>query len=376
MKPAKRTKATGEYIFSRMGKVVKDIEEKTGKRVLNFGAAIPDVAPSTRYIQKFQDLLCEPNAHYYPGYRATRQFSEAIISWYRKRFNVDLDETELLPLWGAKDAVSHLPLVCINRGDEVLIPDPGYPAYTSSTIMYEGTPVYFDLEKIFDSGTLEKKIHSKTKILWLNFPSNPTGKVATLEDLEKIVWLARKHDVFIAYDNAYSEITFDGYIAPSILQIPGAKDVAVEIGSFSKSHSFAGFRLGWIVGNKEIISEFEKIKSQIDSGVSLPLQKLGAYALNFPDTKWHEEMLKSYSSRRNAIISYLPSLQLSWETPKGGLYIWAKVPENEKSSEDYCMKLLKEKNILFTPGSAFGKNGESFVRISICVNIDAISTYF
>lgn len=377
---AKRLNNFGEYVFSKLEKVVLDIELKSKRKVLNFGPGNPDVVPSNLYIDKFCELIKSKDAHLYPGFGANDEFASALVEWYQNRFNVVLEKDELFPLLGAKDGVSHLPLALLDEGDEVLIPDPGYPAFSDPAVMIGAKPVYYDLtEKLnfkISLDQLKEKISGKTKFIWINFPSNPTGQVATLPELEKIVAFAKQHNILIVYDNAYSEITFDGFIAPSILQINGAKDVVCELGSFSKTFSFAGFRMGWIVGNREIVAALAKVKSQMDSGLSRSLQRLGAYALTNTDKEWHQNMLRSYRERRNIIARYLKKLGLSFSIPKGSLYIWAKIPNSAKNSEDYCMQLLEKKQILFTPGAAFGKNGERFVRVSICINIDEIDKYF
>ena len=380
IKLSKRLEKFPEYIFSRLAKKSAEVEKESGRKVLSFGAGTPDVKQSKKYIKKFAEFIKENDAHLYPGYGAISLLSNAIIEWHKKRFNVELNKDELLPLLGAKDAVSHLPLALIDENDEVLIPDPGYPGFTGPALMFGAIPIYYDLseenEFKINLEKIKEKLSDRTKFIWINFPSNPTGQIAILEELKKIVDFAKQNNLLIVYDNAYSEITFDNFTAPSILQVEGAKEVAVEIHSFSKTFSFAGFRMGWIIGNKEIISALSKVKSQIDSGLSLPLQKLGAYALTNFDEKWNKKMISSYKKRRNTIAKKLKSLGLTFSLPKGSLYIWAKIPEKEKNSEEFCMNLLREKQILLTPGSAFGKNGERYVRVSICVNIDNIEDYF
>ncbi len=377
---SKRLDKFPEYVFSKLAKTVKEIELSSGRKVLNFGPGTPDVRPSKVHLHKLKEFVDEPNSHLYPGYGAIPEFETALIKYYKKRFGVSITKDELFPLLGAKDGVSHVPLALCDAGDEVLIPDPGYSGYAGPTIMVGAKPVYYnanpelDVKRIFRE--LEKKITKKTKYIWVNFPANPTGQVATLEDLKKIVQIAKKHKVAIIYDNAYSEITFGGFVAPSILQVPGASGIAVEIGSFSKMSSFAGFRIGYIVGDKDLISYLSKIKSQIDSGLSLPFQKLAAFALDNPDKKWQKEMISSYKNRRDIIAKKLLSLGLEFNLPKGSLYIWAKIPDSEKDAETFSMRILKEKKVLLTPGSAFGKNGERYVRVSICINIDKIDEYF
>jgi len=378
--PARRLDTFPEYIFSRLAKKVAEVERVSGRKGLSFGAGSPDVTPSEAYMKKFTEFALERDAHLYPGYGAVPEFAKAQISWYEKRFGVSLDKGELLPLLGAKDGISHLPLAVLDAGDEVLVPDPGYPAFSGPAVMIGAKPVYYDLveenEFRIDFEELDKKVTGKTKFMWVNFPSNPTGQVADGAELKEIVAFARKHNFFVVYDNAYSEITFDGFVAPSILEVAGAKDIAIEIGSFSKTFSFAGLRMGWAVGNKDIIAALAKVKSQMDSGLALPLHRLGAFAMNNFDQDWYESMVRSYKERRDVIGSYLERLGLRFSMPRGSLYIWAKIPDNEKNSEDFCMRLLEERQILLTSGSAFGKNGERYVRVSVCVNIEGIEGYF
>jgi LL-diaminopimelate aminotransferase len=376
---AKRMDAFPEYIFARLNREVAKVEKKTGRKVLNFGAGSPDIPPSKKYIDKLSEFVQAPNAHTYPGYGATAEFRDALIAWHKGR-GVSLEQDEVYPLCGEKQAIALLPLAFLDEGDEVLVPDPGYPGYAGAALISGAKIVYYNLTEAnkykIDSRELKAKITKKTKFIWVNFPSNPLGHGTTLEELKKIVNIAKKHNIFIVYDNAYSEITYDNYIAPSILQIAGAKKVAVEINSFSKSLSLAGYRIGWIMGNKDIIAALAKIKSQMDSGLSLPLQRLGAYALNHPDKTWQKNMLKSYKDRRNIVADYLTTLGLEFTLPKAGLYIWAKIPDTEKNAEDFTMKLLQKRQILLTPGNAFGENGDRFVRVSFCVNIDEIKNYF
>jgi LL-diaminopimelate aminotransferase len=378
--PAKRLDDIPEYVFSRLGKTVKEVERSSGRPVMNFGIGSPDVPPSQIYSQKLAELVQAPNAHVYPGYGATEELAQALIGWYNQRFGVTLTKDELLSLNGAKDGISHLPLALLNQGDEVLVPDPGYPSFSSPAALVGAKPIPYSLIEAndfkIDLSELEQKLSPRTKFIWINFPSNPTGQVITGEELEAVVGFAREHGLFILYDNAYSEITFGDSPAPSILQIEGAKDIAVEFGSFSKAFSFAGLRMGWVAGNSSAIDALAKLKSQMDSGLSLPLQGLAAYALNHPDQSWHGQMISSYVRRRDIIAERIKALGLSFTLPAGGLYIWAKLPAGAGTSEAFCESLLKNKQILLAPGSAFGKNGEGYVRVSICVNIDNINNYF
>jgi len=380
MKLANRLNNFPEYIFSVLERKVVDVEKKTGRKVLSFGAGSPDFPPSRILIKKLQEFITEPDSHLYPGYGAIPELSEAIKFWYKKRFSVDLENKELLPLLGAKDGVSHLPLALLDQGEEVLVPDPGYPAFSGPVLMIGAKPVFYNLTdknsyKI-NFNELEKKITRKTRFIWVNFPANPTGQVADVKDLEKMVDFCKKHKIWLVYDNAYAEITFDRFVAPSILQVKGAKEMAVEIGSFSKMFSFAGFRMGWIVGNSQIIAGLAKIKSQIDSGMTKALQKLGAFSLTHFDENWHRHMIESYEKRRDIIIVNLRKIGLEAKKTQGSLYLWVRIPDSYKNSEEFCFELLEKKQILLVPGTAYGKNGEKYVRVSICVNINNISNYF
>lgn len=377
IKLAKRLDNMGEYIFAKLAKDVTTLEAKTGRKVLNFGPGTPDVPPSPKYLAKLEEFIHDPKAHMYPGYGATPEFSESLTRWYKQRFGVELTSYMLLPLLGAKDGVSHIPLALANPGDEILIPNPGYPGYVGPTILFGAKPVFYDLGESWqlDLAKIESKLSDKTAFIWVNFPSNPTGRVVTMKELEDLVAFAKNRNLTIVYDNAYSEITFDGYTAPSILQVEGAKDICVEIGSFSKMSSLAGYRIGWIAGSPEIIKALAKVKSQLDSGLSLPLQNLAAYALSNPDIEWQQNMLKSYKNRRDIIAIKLKKLGLIFDLPKGSLYIWAQIPETFKNSVEYCEEILRTKHVLFTPGSSFGTQGDRYVRVSICINIDTIEEY-
>jgi LL-diaminopimelate aminotransferase len=380
MKLAKRLDNFPEYIFSKLGKKRMALEAETGRKVLDLSIGSPDYPPSKEYIDQLKLYLDDPKSHLYPGYGANAEFTSALQAWYQTRFGTTLAKDELFPLLGGKDGVSHIALALLDEGDEVLIPDPGYPGFAGAALMVGAKPVYYNLTETndfnIDLAELEEKVTDKTKFIWVNFPSNPTGQVATIEELEPVVAFAKKHDIVLVYDNAYAEITFDGFIAPSILQIPGAIDSAVELGSFSKTYSFAGHRMGWIVGNAAVIGGLAKVKSQVDSGMFTPLQRMGAYALTHEDKEWKQNMLTSYRSRRNILAAKIESLGLTVTKPQGSLYLWARIPDFEENSEVFCFKLLEEKYILVAPGTAFGENGKRFVRISISANIENIEQYF
>lgn len=377
---AKRLANFPEYVFSRLNKKIVEIEEKTGKKVINLGVGSPDFSPSALYLNKVKEIIFDPGIHLYPGYGATSELKNALINWYKKRYKADIANLEILPVAGAKDAISHLPMALIDEEDEVLTPDPGYPAFSGPVSFFGGRPIFYQLTEKnnfkIDIKKLQKLVSKKTRFIWVNFPANPTGQVATLDELKSIVKFCLKNKIWLIYDNAYSEITFDGYKAPSIFQIDQADKVAIEIGSFSKTFSFAGFRIGWVVGNKEIVSALGKVKSQMDSGLSLVWQKLAAYALENFDEVWYRKMINSYLERRNKISIYLKKIGLTFNYPKGGLYLWAKIPKKYKNSEEFSIEILKKYQVFLTPGTAFGKNGDRYVRVSICSNIKDIDKYF
>lgn len=368
-----------EYVFSRLARETKAVEKETGRAVLNFGAGNPDFPPNEAYIQKFFEFVRDPKAHLYPGYSGSQEFNDAVRAWYKKRFDVTLEDDEVLPLLGGKDGISHLPLALADEGDDVLVPNPGYPPFSEPGLLFGIHSNYYDLlpETGFKPSIeqLAEKKGPRTRYIWVNFPGNPTGAVASLEELRPIAEFAKSSGLPIIYDNAYAQITFDGFVAPSILQIPGAKEYAAEIGSFSKTFSFAGLRMGWIVGNRDIIAALQKVKSQMDSGMWMPLQRLGAYALSIPDEKWNSAMIASYTSRRNIVAEKLKKLELTFEIPHGSLYLWAKIPDSAPDSETYVMQLLKEKQVLFAPGIAYGSNGDRYVRVCICTNVEKIDEY-
>ena len=376
---SRRLQTIEEYVFSRLAKKVKEVEQKTGKKVLNLGPGSPDVPPHKEYLHELQKYIIQPGNHMYPGYGATPELNNAVIQWYKKRFNVYLKSDELFPILGAKDGIVQLSSTLLDKGDEVLIPDPGYPGFTGATKLFDAKPVYYPLT-IKNNFTisikeLEKYITKKTKLIWVNYPSNPTGQVITEKELQLLVQFALSHGIWIAYDNAYSEITFDGYTAPSILKIKNAVNCAVEVGSFSKTFSFAGFRIGWIAGNKTLIQAFAKIKSNVDSGMTLPFQQLATYALTHEKKSWHIKMIRIYENRRKKISLLLNQLGLKYSLPKGSLYIWAEIPSFFQDSETYALHLLESKQILVTPGTAFGKEGKKYIRVSICSDISLINTY-
>lgn len=378
---SKRLNNFPEYVFAMLDRKKKEVEVKTGRKVLNLGVGSPDFPPAEQYIKKLQQFVTLPKIHMYPPYGPMPEFVKAIQDWHLQRFAVELAENEIYQLNGGKDGLSHLPLAILDEGDEVLIPDPGYTGFAGPLLLYNMVPVPYTLSaqngfKI-NVKDLDSKLSSKTKALIINYPSNPTGQTITLTELKPIVDWAIQKQIWIIYDNPYADLVFDGTKSPSILQVPGAKQIAVELGSFSKTLSFAGDRMGWIVGNSDLIKAFAKVKSQIDTGLSKYLQLMGAYALQNFDQKWYQSMLKSYMERAEILAKVLSTEGMTFSKPKASLYIWAKLPASyQGTSEQYTFDLLENKQILVAPGSAYGQNGEGYIRVSICADLTDIDQYF
>ncbi|MBD3300027.1 MAG: aminotransferase class I/II-fold pyridoxal phosphate-dependent enzyme [Candidatus Moranbacteria bacterium] len=387
---AKRLDYFGDYIFSRLSKQKAKIEKETGEKVLDFGAGNPDFPPSEKLIDKLSEFIHEKDAHYYPGYKAIPEFRDGIIHWYEKRFSVHLEENELMPLLGAKNAIAYLPLAFLNQGDEVLRPDPGYQGYDGPILIADGNVALYNLNEAnnfkINFNSLKRSITPKTRFIYFNAPSNPTAATTDINEMKQLVDLVnsvnqqkktREKKLFIVSDFAYADITFDNYQAPSILEIPGAKKVAIELQSMSKTCSLAGYRIGYAVGNSEILARLSQIKNQYDSGLTKPLQKMAAHALTNFDKDWQKKMISEYQSRSQKIKKYFEKIELTGKEPKASLYRWLKIPDNFKNSEDFAQKLLNEKRILVTPGTAFGKSSacQNHVRVSICVDISKIDNY-
>ncbi|MDQ3927949.1 MAG: aminotransferase class I/II-fold pyridoxal phosphate-dependent enzyme, partial [Chloroflexota bacterium] len=320
------------------------------------------------------DALCEaarnPENSRYPSYYGKRNFRVAVADWYRARFGVQLEpETEVLPLIGSKEGIANVALALVDPGDAALVPDPAYPVYRFGTIMADGVicplPLKADNGWLPDLNALDESTSSRVNVLWLNYPNNPTGATAGLDFFEQAVAWAKRHAVIIAHDNPYSEITYDGYVAPSILQVPGAKEVAVEFNSLSKTYSMAGLRLGMVVGNAEIVGALGRIKTNIDSGVYGAVQDAG-YAALTGDQSWIAARNEIYRKRRDKLCAALGSIGVHVEPPKASLYLWAPVPEGY-SSAMFADLMLSQVGIAVTAGASYGAQGEGWFRVSLTV---------
>ena len=368
MPPAQRISSFEPYFFALLGKKISQLKTR-GVDVIRIDMGSPDLPPAGFIIEELVEKSRRPDTHGYSPTGGTATFKQAVAAYYMDRFEVQLDpSSEILGLIGSKEGLFNLSQVILNPGDVALVPDPGYPVYSASGIIAGGRVVHFPLlaENNFlpDLAALPEEILRDAKILWLNYPNNPTGAVAPLSFFEEVVLFARKHGILIAHDAPYVEICFDGYNAVSLMQVPGAKDVAVEFNSLSKTYNMAGWRLGMAVGNPDVIDYLFTYKSQMDTSTFSPIYSAGVKALT-GDQSWLEERNLVYKERRNLVVDGLLSAGFSLEIPKAGIYVWAKLPEGETDSIAFCARLLEETGISTTPGVVYGKHGEGYLRVSL-----------
>ncbi|MGB3775544.1 MAG: aminotransferase class I/II-fold pyridoxal phosphate-dependent enzyme [Leeuwenhoekiella sp.] len=370
---ANRLQQTTEYYFSRKLKEVRALQD-AGKPIINMGIGSPDLAPPPQVVEALTEALRDAPAHQYQGYKGLPQLRKAMTAFYKDNYQVDLDpETEILPLMGSKEGIMHISMAFLNAGDAVLIPNPGYPTYTSVTNLLEATPLYYELNAannwLPDYKKLGKSDLSKVKIMWVNYPHMPTGATATHEDFEELIAFAKEHNILVINDNPYSFILND---APrSILAVPGAKEVALELNSLSKSFNMAGWRVGMVVGAEGYINDILKVKSNMDSGMFYGIQK-GAVAVLKEGEEWFKNLNKIYEKRRALVWKLAEKLNCTFDKKATGMFIWAKLPENAGDAEDFIDKILLEKSIFITPGTIFGDQGAGYIRFSLCVTEEKI----
>jgi aspartate/methionine/tyrosine aminotransferase len=369
IKPADRTAQVQEYYFSRKLAQIDKMRQE-GADIINLGIGSPDQAPSPETIAALCEEAVKPGAHGYQSYTGTPSLRKAFSEWYKRYFRVELNPgNEILPLIGSKEGIMHISMAFVNPGDEVLVPDPGYPTYSSVTSLVGGIVRKYDLlEKnnwLPDFTVLENTDLSKVKLMWVNYPHMPTGTNCTPELLEKLVHFARKHRILIVNDNPYSFILNNRY--HSILEIEGSMDCAMELNSLSKSHNMAGWRIGMLAGAADHISEVLKVKSNMDSGMFLGLQAAAVRALgNDPD--WYERVNLVYSKRRKIVEEIMDLLDCRYDHAQSGLFVWGRIPEHIADCETYIEGILNNTHVFITPGFIFGKNGERYIRISLCAN--------
>ncbi len=369
MKLAKRIENLPPYLFVEITRKIAEKKAK-GEEVVSFAIGDPDIPTPAHIMDKLCQAAQDPVNHRYPESASMPELRKAIASWYQKRFDIALDpETEVLPLIGAKEGIAHIAFCFIDSGDIALVPDPGYPVYSIGTSLAGGESFYLPLNEendfLPDYGGIPADILNRAKLLWINYPNNPTGAVADLDFFNKTVELARKNDIVVCHDNPYTEVAFDDYKPVSFLQAEGAKDVGVEFHSLSKTFNMTGWRIAMLVGNAEMVGALKTLKSNIDSGIPQAIQYAAIEALNGPQDCIPEHNAV-YQRRRDLIIEMLQSIGIEARSPRATLYIWVKVPSGYTSVE-FATDLLEQVGVVVTPGTGYGSNGESYVRVSLTV---------
>ncbi|NMC95156.1 MAG: LL-diaminopimelate aminotransferase [Syntrophorhabdus sp.] len=370
MKPASRIENIPPYLFARIDKKKAEARKK-GLDLIDFGVGDPDIPTPQNIITRMKEAVDDSANHRYPSYEGMFEFRKAVADWYKKRFSVDLNPAdEVVALIGSKEGIAHMPWAYIDNDDIALIPSPGYPVYKIMTLLTGGNPYIMPLKEenhfLPKYDDIPASILDKAKIMFLNYPNNPTGTHADDDFYERSLWIAREYDILICHDAAYSEIAYDGYTPRSILEFDKNKKYCVEFHSLSKTYCMTGWRIGFVVGNKEAVSNLGKLKTNIDSGVFQAIQYAGIEALT-GDQSSVEIMKKTFQKRRDMVVNGLNSIGIHVEKPKATFYIWAKVPKGYTSA-DFCEKIIEEQGIVVTPGSGFGEEGEGYFRISITIN--------
>lgn len=362
---ANRINTVKEYYFSKKLREIAALNTDEFP-VINLGIGSPDLGPDKNVIETLIKSAAVDAHHAYQSYKGIPELRKSIAEWYQRIYNVNLNpETEVLPLMGSKEGIMHISMTYLNDGDEVLVPNPGYPTYSSATKLAGGTPIYYNLtdENNWDISIeeIESFINDKTKLMWVNFPHMPTGKQGNFDTLNKLIELAKKHNVLIINDNPYS-LTLNDH-PKSLLSLD--KDVVIELNSLSKSHNMAGWRMGMILGNEERINEILRFKSNMDSGMFLPIQHAAISALDL-NSAWTTELNKTYKKRRLLAWELLDLLDCKYDKNQVGMFVWAKIPDTHKDCEELSGLILKKSKVFITPGHIFGSNGNKYVRISLC----------
>ena len=368
VKPADRTSTVQEYYFAKkLAELAKMIA--SGIDIINLGIGNPDRMPAPNVIEKLKETADKPNAHGYQSYKGIPALRKGFSEWYKKEFSVSLDpDSEILPLIGSKEGIMHISMAYLNAGDKVLVPDPGYPTYAAASKLCGAEVIYYDL---FESNsyypdfkTIEKCDLSGVKIMWVNYPNMPTGAKASEKLFKDLINFGLKHNILIVNDNPYSFILNDKPL--SLLSVEGSKEIAMELNSMSKSHNMAGWRMGMLAGGSEYIKYVHEVKSNMDSGMFLPLQVAAIEALKLT-SDWFEKLNEVYLKRRLLVYQLLDKLGCTYDKEQGGLFVWARIPENWKSSEKFSDYIIDEFRIFITPGTTFGQNGNDYIRVSLCI---------
>ena len=374
MRAAKRIEKLPPYLFAEIDRKVAQAKAR-GADIISFGVGDPDLPTPAHVVEAMTKAASDPATHRYPSYTGMPEFRHAIAEWYGRRFDVSLDaDTQVQPLVGSKEGIFHLPVAFIDPGDVALIPDPGYPVYETGTILSHGEPVLLPLtpDNGFrpDLASIDRQMLERAKVLWLNYPSNPTAACVELSFFTETVEFCKRHDLLLCHDAAYTEITYDGYVAPSVLQAPGAMDCAIEFHSLSKTYNMTGWRVGWVAGAPEAIEAIKRLKTNIDSGIFDAVQRAGIAAIEGPQDDLLST-IESYRHRRDLLCDGLKSMGVVVDPPKGSIYVWVPVPEGH-DSESFTTYLLDEADIVVAPGNGYGPSGEGFVRFSLTIADDRL----
>jgi LL-diaminopimelate aminotransferase len=375
IKPADRIASFKPYYFATLAKKISQLQEN-GVDVIKIDMGSPDLPPEKFIIDKLTQSAALPDKHGYTPMGGSLEYRKAIAYYYEKRFGVKLDpSTETVGLIGSKEGLFNMTQVLVNPGDYVIVPDPGYPVYSASTKIAGGIIYTLPLLKengfLPDLSSIPQEIIQKTKLFWINYPNNPTGAIAPFSFFEKIVDFAKRNQIIIAHDAPYVDVCFDDYIAPSLLQVEGAKDVAVEFNSLSKSYNMAGWRLGMAVGNADIIGYIHTYKSQMDSSQFAPVIDAGIAAIT-GDQSWLSSRNMIYQTRRDIVVNGLKEAGFEVDTPPAAIYIWAKLPDGFEDSMFFCNQLLEDTGVSMTPGVVYGQYGEGYLRVSLGTKTERI----
>jgi LL-diaminopimelate aminotransferase len=376
MRPSRRLDQIAPYLFAQLERKIAE-KRAAGIDVISLGIGDPDTPTYAPIVAAAQRAVADPSTHTYPTNRGRAEFRQAVAAFYDRRFGVQLDpETEVMPAIGAKECIFNLNLAFLDPGDVALASDPGYPVYTGGPLMAGGEPVLMGLRPELgfapDLEAISADALSRARLMFLNYPNNPTGAIVPDGLFASVVDLARAHEFLVVHDNAYSETTYDGYVAPSFLATPGAKDVGVEVFSLSKGYNMTGWRCAAIVGNAEAIAQYWRLKSNVDSGLFEAIQLAGAAALAPEVDADVRAMNAVYARRRDLVCDALAQAGVNVTPPKGTIYIWAPIPPGFENAAAYCEHVLEEAAVVISPGGAYGPNGEGFFRISLTTPDDRL----
>ena len=374
MRVAKRVESLPAYLFVEISRAIA-AKRSQGIDVVTFGIGDPDLPTPDHILQALHTASDDPPNHRYPESEGLPQLREAIAAWMEHRFGLPFDpESEILPLIGAKEGIAHVPLCFIDPGDVALVPDPGYPVYSIGTMFAGGEshllPLREENDWLPDLSAVPEAIARRAKLLWLNYPNNPTAAVAPPDFFAEAVAFARRYELVLCHDNAYSEVGYDGYRAPALLQVEGARELGIEFFSFSKTYNMTGWRIGWAAGDKELINALMRVKSNIDSGIPQAIQLMAIEALQ-GDQACIARNNAILERRRDRLVPALRQMGLRVRTPQASLYVWAKAPDGITSG-DFAARLLEEKAVVVTPGRGYGEYGEGYVRLSLTIADDQL----